>query len=152
VYIQQQIDLYGSYIGLVDGEKEAATARKSELMSTAKTELQELAQKGTADGGAVAIAQALQRYRSYPDDIEDDRKALDDLLRGVIREHDEDLRAALRSNDIAEVVATLRKCEASGMQEYLAAGLKDVARHRFQLEQEMGSKIQAALQSRVSSP
>jgi hypothetical protein len=152
VYIQQQIDLYDSYIGLVDGEKEAATARKSELMSTAKTELQELAQKGTADGGAVAIAQALQRYRSYPDDIEDDRKALDDLLRGVIREHDEDLRTALRSNDIAEVVATLRKCEASGMQEYLAAGLKDVARHRFQLEQEMGSKIQAALQSRVSSP
>ena len=146
-YIDDQVQMYEQFGELVDVERTAALQKKTELIEAAKSEMQALAGADVANS-VKKIADALNRFRMYPDEADSDRKVLDEMLRGVVKEHDELLRHALRSDDVQEVDSALAKCKAAGLEEYLGQQLEDMKRYRFKLEQQMGAKVRLAIQGK----
>eukprot|EP01046_Picozoa_sp_COSAG06_P007679 COSAG06_NODE_378_length_16640_cov_13.584729_3_plen_5372_part_01 len=146
-YIDDQVKVFEQFGELVDQERTAAIARRNELIEGAKSEMQALA-GADVSANVKKIADALNRFRMYPDEADSDRKVLDEMLRGVVKEHDELLRHALRSDDVQEVDNALAKCKTAALEEYLGQQIEDTKRYRFKLEQQMGAKVRLAIQGK----
>eukprot|EP01043_Picozoa_sp_COSAG02_P037144 COSAG02_NODE_2767_length_8066_cov_24.147358_2_plen_2629_part_01 len=101
-YIDDQVKVFEQFGDLVEQERAAALARRTEVVEGAKSEMQALAGTDVASN-VKKIAEVLNRFRMFPDDTGSDYKVLDEMLRGVVKEHDELLRHALRSDDVQEV-------------------------------------------------
>ena len=146
-YIDDQVRIFEQFGEVVDPERTAALARRNELIEGAKSEMQALA-GADVTSNVKKIADALNRFRMFPDEADSDRKVLDEMLRSVVKEHDELLRHALRSDDVQEVDNALAKCRAVGLDEYLGQAIEDTTRYRFKLEQQMGAKVRLAIQGK----